>query len=272
MSLALRHSIKEVTRVFVSRNSPVQVTADDVQDYVAKHNHGLAPCITLRNELLAHGYAKLWGLPVLDAALLTVEPAHVGRHAKPYCKPEFFTQTCFATRFVKESTEFYAFQDQTSYYESKRFHNRNDLLKIVLFDIWLANNDRSGGHPNLLVTADEEGHTIRVMDHEGIFNMLDLDRELPLLKLDDTLLTHPAMRALLGKDFNKEATLVQQLVADLYLWAEACEQHTNEILSDLPADWQIDPATFESLLKRQIFSEEWLRTVCRHFHLLLKQC
>ena len=202
---------------------------------------------------------------------MIVDPAHVGQHIATNCQPAFFKHTCFATRYRKGSTEFNAFLDQTSAYEKLRFHNRSDLLKIVLFDIWLANDDRTGGHPNLLVTADEEGHTIRVMDHEGIFYGNNPERELPLLTLEDSLLTHPAFRALLGREFNKDAESAQQLVADLYLWAKACEQHTDEILSHLPADWRIDVATFRPLVQR-LFTEDRLRAVGLHFHELLKHC
>lgn len=272
MSLPLRHSIAEIIRVWDSNINPVQVIADDVKDYVAKHNRGQEPCTRLRNELLAHAYAKLWGLPVLDAALLKVDPAHVGRHISSTCQPAYFKHTCFATHYYKGSTEFNRFLDQVNYYESKRFHNRKDLLKIALFDIWLANDDRTGGHPNLLVTADEEGHTIRVMDHESIFHGNNPERPLPLLTLEDSILAHPALRPLLGKEFNRDGALVDGLERDLYLWAKACEQHTDEILSYLPADWRIDVATFTPLVHQRLFTEEWLRAVGRHFHELLTQC
>ncbi|MFT3885503.1 MAG: hypothetical protein QM724_08760 [Flavobacteriales bacterium] len=77
---------------------------------------------------------------------------------------------------------------------------------------------------------------------------------------------------LLGKEFNKDATSAQRLVADLYLWVRECEQRTDEILSGLPADWRIDVATFRPLLRERLFAEEWLRAVGHHFHELLDQC
>ena len=43
MNLPLRHSITEVVRVWDTNINPVQVIADDVKDYVAKHNRGQAP-------------------------------------------------------------------------------------------------------------------------------------------------------------------------------------------------------------------------------------
>lgn len=141
-----------------------------------------------------------------------------------------------------------------------------------MFDIWLANDDRTGGHPNLLVTADEEGHTIHVMDHEGIFYGNNPERPLPLLTLEDSILTHPALPKLLGKEFNKDSDLANRLVQDLVPLAQACEQRTDEILSYLPADWRIDVATFTPLVHQRLFTEEWLRTVGLHFHELLTQC
>src|SRR5690606_28010964 len=188
------------------------------------------------------------------------------------CQPAYFKHTCFATQYRKSSTEFNQFFDQVSYYESKRFHNRQDLLKIALFDIWLANDDRTGGHPNLLVTADKEGHTIRVMDHEAIFNTNGIERPLTLLTMEDSILMHPAMRPLLGKEFNRDGALVGDLVQNLYLWVKACEQRTDEILSYLPADWRIDVATFTPLVHQRLFTEDWLRSVGHHFHELLNRC
>lgn len=272
MRLPQRHSIAEIVRVWDSSVNPVQVIADDVRDYVAKHNGGQEPCTRLRNELLAHAYAGIWGLPKLDASLLKVDPAHVGQHIGRTCQPAYFKHTCFATHYRKGSTEFTQFLDQVSNYESKRFHNRHDLLKIALFDIWLANDDRTGGHSNLLVTADEEGHTIRVMDHESIFNTNGIERPLTLLTLEDSILMHPAMRPLLGKEFNKDSALASELVRNFYLWATTCKQQTDEILSYLPADWRIDVATFTPLVHQRLFTEAWLRSVGHHFHELLKRC
>ncbi len=272
MNLPLRHSITELVRVWDTNINPVQVIADDVKDYVAKHNRGQAPCTRLRNEVLAHAYAGIWGLPVLEAALLKVDPLHVGRHLSGTCQPAYFKHTCFATRFRKDSTEFNRFLDQANAYEGKRFVNRQDLLKIALFDIWLANDDHTGNHPNLLVTADDGGFTIRAMDHEGIFYGNNPGRTLPLLTLEDSLLTHAALRPLLGRNFHRNKLEVQRAVGNFYLWVQACEQRTDEILSLLPPDWGVEAATFGPLLKERLFAVEHLRTVEHHFHELLQQC
>ncbi|MBS1546488.1 MAG: hypothetical protein JSU02_03810 [Bacteroidetes bacterium] len=131
---------------------------------------------------------------------------------------------------------------------------------------------RTGNHPNLLVTADGEGFTIRVMDHEGIFYGNNPERPLPHLTLEDSILTHPALRNLLGRNFKRNTNLVQQAVGNFYLWASACEQRTDEILSLLPADWRIDVATFRPLVQQRLFAQDRLRAVEHHFHELLQQC
>ena len=272
MNYPQRHSLAPIVRVLDSGTKPVHLIADDTQEYVAKHNRGREPCTWLRNELLAHAYARIWDLPTLEGALMRVDPGHVGGQASTFCQPAYFKHTSFATRYRRDSTEFNQFLDQLTYHESKRFHNRQDLLKIALFDIWLANEDRTPGNPNLLVTADEQGHTIRVMDHEHIFNSNGIERPLSLLTLEDSILTHPALRTLLGKEFNKDTGMATNLVADLVPLAQACEQRTDEILSYLPADWQVDVATFTPLVRRRLFAGEWLRDVGQHFHELLSRC
>jgi len=268
MSLPLLHSIHEITRVLNTGLLPVQVLANDLNEYVAKHSRGHIPCSRLANELLGHAYAAIWELPVLDGALLKVSPDHIGSSASNQCQPRFFHTTCFATRYRRDSTEFNAFFDQTSSYERKRFHNRHDLLKIALFDVWLANDDRTQGNPNLLVTADPEGHTIRVMDHEGIFHGNNPGRELPMLTMDDSILAHPAIRTLLGPRF-KKSEFAARLEQEFYLCVEDCQQRTDEILASLPADWQVPIATFGPLVKQQLFAKDRPKAVFHHFASLL---
>lgn len=262
----------DIQQVWETNLNPVLVVGDDLRPYVAKHSRGLVPCSVLCNELLAHHYARLWNLPVLEGALMRVDPKHIGIHTSTNCQPRFFKTTCFATRFRKDSVEFNRFLGSTNAYERQRYANRNDLLRIALFDCWLANDDRTANNPNLLVTTDASGFTIRVMDHEMLLGGNNPDKPLPDRAFGDSLLAHPAVPALLGNGYARDTALVSAPVQDAYLCIRSCEQHTDEILQRLPADWGVDIAAFRLQLQERLFDPDRLNAVVQNYHDLLTQC
>lgn len=265
-------SVQNISQVWETNLSPVLVLANDLRPYVAKHNRGQEPCNRLRNEWLAYHFAKLWGLPVLDAALLKVDPKHVGDMSSRFCQPRFFKHTCFATGFVKGTSEFGRFLRTTRQYDRDAFLNRDLLLKVVLFDIWMANDDRTTNNPNLLVVETPQGAEFRVMDHEAVFHGNNLDKPLPALSLSDTLLTHPALPVLLGKNFHRDPFLVQTPAKEAYLCARSCQEHLSAILAGIPQDWGIDPNTTREQLEAHLFPPGRMDEVIANYHDLLDQC
>lgn len=272
MQLRTLRSVQDISQVWETNLSPVLVLADDLQPYVAKHNRGLEPCSRLRNEWLAYHFAKLWGLPVLDAALLKLDPKHVGDKASNFCQPRYFKHTCFATGFIKEATEFGSFLRKTRNYDRLAFLDRNLLLKVVLFDIWLANDDRTANNPNLLMVEAPQGVGFRLMDHEAVFHGNNLDKALPPVTFDDTLLAHPAMPALLGRHFYRDPVLVDPPANEAYLCAQSCLDNLPTILAGIPQDWGIDPNTTHEQLIAHLFPPGRMDTVIANYHELLDQC
>ncbi len=271
-TLPLRHSVADAQDAWETGMRPILVVGDDLRAYVAKHGGGQRVCTRLANELLAHHYARIWGLPVLEATLMRVNPDHVGRFVANDRQPAFFRTTCWATVYRSDSVEFNNFLRTTSNYERRHYANKADLLRTALFDVWLANEDRTLNNPNILVTADVGGFTFRAMDHEAIFGTNVLEHALPLLTMEDSLLAHPALPALLGSGFCRDTHLVAHATTDAYLWVQQCEQCTDEILSRLPADWGIDVANLRQRLQDRLFDPQRLSAVLDHFHALLAQC
>lgn len=270
--LPLRHSVSEAQDAWDTGMRPILVVGDDLRAYVAKHGGGQRVCSRLVNELLAHHFARIWGLPVLEAALMHVAPDHVGRFVASGRQPAYFKTTCWSTVFRRDSVELNQFLRTTNAHERRHYANKQDLLRIALFDIWLANEDRTQNNPNILVTADPEGSTFRVMDHEAIFGTNVLEKPLPLLTMEDSLLAHSVLPALLGASFSRDGNLVAHAVQDAYLWMHNCEQRTDEVLSRLPADWGIDVANLRQRLQDRLFDPQHFSAVLDHFHALLAQC
>ena len=57
-----------------------------------------------------------------------------------------------------------------------------------------------------------------------------------------------------------------------YIRAKSCEQHTDEILQRLPADWGIDIAAFRLQLQERLFAPDRIKAVVQNYYDLLAQC
>ncbi len=109
------------------------------------------------------------------------------------------------------------------------------------------------------------------MDHEAIFGTGNLGHQLPDLTIGDSLLAHPALPALLGKNFDRDPQLRSHAVADVYLWVGECEQRTDEILAQLPVDWNIEETNLRQGLQDKLFDKQRVAEVLENFSDLLAQ-
>jgi hypothetical protein len=237
---------------------------------VVKHSNGLLPCSKLVNELLAHYFLKCWKLKTPAAAIIEVNPEHVAKLASTTRQPRYFKTPCWGTLFNANSTEFLQFSKEIQRYERQKFVNPADLLRIVLFDIWLANDDRTQNNPNVLVASGIDGFEFWAIDHEAIFNGNNLKNDLYALNLYDTLLYHPALKRLLGNTL-RNAKYLEELVEDAYVCIERCRVNLDAILSFIPVEWQLNSGELRQKLNVQLFSETWKKALKATFLSLVQE-
>lgn len=141
----------------------------------------------------------------------------------------------------------------------KTIENRYDLLKIGLFDIWLANEDRNHNNYNLLLKTTESGYSLMPIDHERCFNGSSANVNRPLVPLteDESLITSPLAQVLLKGTKGLQAQ-VDQVATDCYLWISNCKDDLQETLDALPPDWEIDLPSEIRFLEGTLFAESWI--------------
>ncbi len=271
-SLQKYQSIEAPSKLYETNTRPILVSVSDghFNSYVVKHNSGLIPCEKLAYELISYYFLKLWGLNTPKASIIEVDQSHVLGISSPRHQPRFFQVPCWGTIFHSESTEFLQFFEQLPYYEREKFNNPTDLLRIVLFDIWVSNDDRTANNPNILVVSTERGFEFWPIDHEAIFNGNNLGRGLYELGLHDTLLYHPALKNLLGRML-KDTQILEELIQEAYVCIEVCQQNIPLILSFLPKEWQINSANLEQLLRTYLFSDDWVLRLRNTFLSLIQE-
>lgn len=257
--MEILHTIEKAHRIFRTRgSSPLLVTCDDFNDWVCKYDRFPQ---YLFNELIASKFAKIFGIRTPEVALISVRNEHIPFDAMPNLQLDWFGKLCFGSRYIKDSKEIdrttlSLFRDSSF---QRKLKDKEDFLKIALFDIWLANEDRNHNNTNLLLcTTFEKINLFYAIDHVCIFNSSSLNSGLVQLTPEDSILNSELSKILFGKsrDLN---LVVNNLVEKFYLCAEECEEKLDEILKLVPESWGINLFEISGTIRTQLFSEEWKR-------------
>lgn len=263
-----RHSIRLAHKVYPTSGShPIEVIADDVETYICKY--GIKPPHGLLREYLGHQFAKLWGLYVPAAAFIQVERDHVPLNLLPDSFGySYFDIPTFGVQKHPSAEEVGRTFQQKTDYEIRQI-DKDEFLKIALFDLWLANEDRHAGNYNLMLAAlDDASHDtfLRFMpiDHFMIFNSGSLDEGIYLISENESLLDSP-VRQRLFRSKTKLSEAARKLLAHFPGWVRACHNQTDSLLGNVPSTWGIELPYIKDYLSGNIFRPTWVEEVKEAF-------
>ena len=256
--------------MFTTGDNPILVTCSDMSDWVCKH--GRLYSSTLFSEVIGSSFAQLWDLKTPEISFVNVLAEHLPNEYLNIVQPAFFNKPCFGSLYIEESqvvdkTLLPSFRNST--FRSK-IVNKADLLKIALFDIWLANEDRHHGNSNLLLdqTMNNE-YYFNVFDHGAIFNSNALIHGMQLISDNESIICSDLAQIL----FSKGKTLtknVDNIVKDFYLCTLKCEAQLSNILVDIPPQWRLNVQNLELLMRNNLFSQNWKNDCENHFRSLIQ--
>ena len=257
--------------VYSSGENPILVTCTDFLDRVCKH--GRLTSGTLGNEVIGSRFAECWDLKTPSISLISVDENHLPDTHRNIIQPAFFRKPCFGSLYIENSVVI----DQTVIPSFKKdsfrrkIANKNDLLKIALFDIWLGNEDRNFGNSNLLLDQTlPKNYFFNVFDHGAIFNTNTLRLGIQLLTEDESLINTDLCKILFGR-INNMSQIVDNIVEDFYLCVVKCEEELEDIINDIPPEWQLDLNNLENLIRDNIFNPEWHNDCENHFRALIQE-
>lgn len=268
--IVIKQSFFKSERVFTTGDNPLLVTCDDLTDWVCKH--GRMSSSTLFNEVLGSRFAELWNLRTPPISLIEVSREHLPDGQLNIVQPAFFNKPCFGSFFLKDSqvvdnTLLPSFRASSF---RRKIANKSDFLKIALFDIWIGNEDRYRGNSNLLLDqSNSKEYYFNVFDHGAIFNSNTLNYGLQLITDDESLICTELAKILFGK-INKLSQIVDEIVEDFYLCVEMCENDLDNILADIPLEWQLNIVNLEVHLRKELFNNEWYENCENHFRTLIQ--
>jgi hypothetical protein len=245
-------------------SSPFRILASDMEHYICKYPF-FPNDSKLINEFLGNRFASVWGIDVADMVAIQVSREHL---------PEELLNSQLNYNAIKNPiVGFKQIEDVVEIKDSlSEGINQNDLsqydkeafLQIALFDIWLSNDDRNCGNTNVLIKTSEKRFSPIAMDHEKIFNSSDLGRGIFELNYEDSLFYSKLFHRLLKKS-NRSYELIDSVSASLQSKIEKCNHRIDEILKEIPQEWNIDQQLLKNKLEDNIFTEEWVLKVERTF-------
>lgn len=253
------HTIENIHKIFdTAGSSPLLVSCNDKNLWVCKYD---TTHHSLLNELLAAEFAKIWNIKVPDTSLITVKDEHIPNTMKPRIQSHWFKKECFGSLYLADAKEI----DVTTFslFKNKSFrdkvHDKDDFLKIALFDIWLSNEDRNYNNFNLLLdTTANKISFFYAIDHVNIFNTSSLKYGLYQLNDNDTILNTELARILFSKN-TKLMQLVDNILRNFYLCTLECRDRLPEILKLIPVSWKLDLDYIREQLEDSIFKDSWFK-------------
>lgn len=271
-------SIQAITKSYETGDCPVLVLASDRQYWICKYARTPSGAAhKLGTEWIVSRFLQCFEIPTPATAFVQIMPQdilpeHIANF--PYLKPRFFSRPCLGSLFEKNTIELNQFQ--TIIKPNNRLVIIQELLKIALFDIWIANEDRTAHNPNLLIqTQSVNKMRLFAIDHGAAFNsgfaFSNSGHPLTLLTEEESILKHDLLRALWQKHPKQEkiTNFISFLNTELLDWIQVsinnCRTETAAILDALPESWELNAAEIAEWLEDCVYTSKWIDSVHKTF-------
>lgn len=231
-----RKVISIIEQIHTEGHSPYRVIADDYDEYILKIPNNSADIISIQKEIICSELLKVWGLETPKTCFLTIDS-----ELKQELNKTVIGNLFFGSYFIKDSIDANSLFTLEKKTNSKIVSNLNDLLKIALFDIWVANDDRKPKNNNLLFCPSGVFYKITAIDHAYTFATMafyQLDNSDVNFSFNDSILFSPIGKRPVKGD--KLTTKGLKTLSDLfYICVSNSENKFDEILQVFPQELKL---------------------------------
>jgi hypothetical protein len=251
-------SLEPIKKTHDTGQRPVVVSCSDFQDYICKYPTN-SPAQSLMTEWICAHAAQSSGLYIPPFDLVAVSPDHIpvdlaGRllPGGRLDRPLFGSRHVGAVDMDKRTLIMLSKSKRKS-----KLENKDQLLRIALFDIWVANEDRHGNNYNLLL-ADVAGRLrFQVMDHGACFNtQAAFNHGLGPVTIEDSLISSELF-AIVFKNPPNFVARIHAVCDELEHWQANALQHVEQWVVNAPDKWGIDRAAWLAFLRDRWLSDDW---------------
>lgn len=183
----------KILHCYETNSLPLQVLCDDNEVYVIKTMFKTHPPFEdLINETLCNYFLQCWDIPVPEPAIIKFDNILIEQYLaegntinNKYTDFKFNNHYFFGTKFLHSTTEIdlynLSLKDKRDY---KKYQNPLDLIKIGVFDKWIANMDRRLDNPNILIDTSSEKFTFIPIDNTQAFACQNAYKALNIAVMD----------------------------------------------------------------------------------------
>ena len=249
-------SVKRIEQQFRTGEEPVVVMCTDLHRYVCKYMRSSASAYKLACEFIGATMAKLWQIKTPEIALVKIKALHWEGINISHC----VSAPSIGNRWLNTVIDV----TPTSYLSiPSKERQLNQLMKIALFDFWVANEDRNANNSNLMYDLVEE--QLVSIDYGCIFNTATFDYPLSQLTSTDTILWSDLFQHL-AKEQGKDLIISQAHRLKNYYenCLSKCLLQINQITAALPNEWNLKQETANEKMN-QLFDKQWTEGVWNNF-------
>lgn len=232
------------------------VMCSDVNIYVCKYMRSTVSAYKLACEFIGAKLAMAWHLCTPDIALVNIRPAHWERMNLSHnlSAPSIGFRWLDGMADITPSTfAKVPASDKTI----------GQLMKIALFDFWVANEDRNANNANLMYDVAHE--QLVSIDYGCIFNTATFDSPISQLTSTDTILWSDLFKHLI-QSTNRQTicAIANYLKVDYEECLHQCKSIVEEVWDEMPSEWKVSTESVSEKL-RQSFDELWTAEVWKNF-------
>lgn len=254
-------TIKEIDRTFSTGDMPVLVTCSDQKQYICKYMRAdSVSAYKLASELIGSLLAQYWNLNTPEFAFVKILP----EHTKPIVLPCNYNAEAVGYQKIENAADITNCIDGDIKQSVKLF---SQLLRIALFDFWVANEDRTCNNANMLYVDRTE--KLISIDYGGIFNTNSYQSAIYQLSSCDSIICADIFKHL------KTNANFQKLVAKTKKYYDICISKSRNIFNvidtmAIPKGWNISGNVLQGKIN-ELFEKQWIDNCFSNYVETLRQ-
>lgn len=256
MAIPSLYSAQRIKQQFHTGEEPVLVMCSDANTYVCKYMRSSSAAYKLACEFVGAYLASIWQLRTPEIALVTIKP----RHWEGINISHSVTAAAIGGRWLDGMVDI---TPSTYTQVPSNSKSLKQLLKIALFDFWVANEDRNANNANLMYDAAND--ELVSIDYGCIFNTATYDYPISQLTSTDTILWSDFFQHLSQSQDEKSINeIIDWLEKDYEKCLDDCRQQVGDITSEMPKEWKVPTDAIDEKIK-QLLDKQWTAAVWDNF-------
>lgn len=256
MAIPVLESVKAIEHQYSTGETPVLVMCSDMNAYVCKYMRSSASAYKLVCELVGSKMAIAWQIETPPIALVRIKSGHwAGRFVQ-----HSISAPSLGSRRIEKAVDINSSTFDDIIPSTKLLRQ---VMKIALFDFWVANEDRNVNNANLLY--DLERAQLVSIDYGCILNTASFDYAMTQLTSNESILCSDLFQHLIKNlEIPNLGAILEEMKKEYVNSLGHSKEQVTRILDEIPKEWVVPSIIVEEKLK-QLFGENWTTGVWNSF-------